>query len=107
MRSMKIAARVVWTITFAKRNILFIGWGRISNPDSERKANTTAPCAGCSVQPVVHPAAERRGGNEVGLEGNPRLFTPSRSEGVNAPHEPRRDSGVALDGVVGSLDGDK
>ena len=24
---------------------------------------------------------------------------------ANAPHEPRRDSGVALDGVVGSLDG--
>jgi hypothetical protein len=53
------------------------------SPDSKRKAHTTALSAGCAVQPVVHPVAERRGGNEVGLEGNPPRFTPSRSEGVN------------------------
>jgi hypothetical protein len=33
--------------------------------------------------------------------------TPACSPVPNAPHEPRRDSGVALDGVVGNSGGDE
>ena len=73
MRQLHLDQCRIWRLTVAQKWCFIIGWGRIFIPDSERKANTTAQSAGCSVQPVVHPEAERRGGNEVGLEGNPTV----------------------------------
>ena len=56
MSSYRIAAKRFITITYRKKYTLFFGWGRISKPDSERKANTQAHGARACSAGVVGPA---------------------------------------------------